>query len=48
MDVDAVGVVEGMMMSMTAHTSSLLAAIELVGKPLSANYSTHSRIVGVF
>jgi hypothetical protein len=46
-DVDVVGVAEAMMMSMAAHTSSLLTAIELVEKPLSADYTTHSTTVGV-
>jgi hypothetical protein len=46
MDVDVVGAAEGIMMSMAAHKSLLLAAIELVVKPLSANYSTHSTTVG--
>jgi hypothetical protein len=36
-DVDAVGVTEAMMMSMATHTSLLLTAIELVGKPLLLN-----------
>jgi hypothetical protein len=45
-DVDVMGDTEGMMMSMAAHTSSLLAAIELVGKPLLADYSTQSTTVG--
>jgi hypothetical protein len=45
-DVDVVGVAEAMMMSMVAHTSLLLVAIELVGKTPSANYFTHPMTVG--
>jgi hypothetical protein len=45
-DVDIMGATEGMMMSIVSHTSSLLAAIELVRKSQSADYSIHSTTVG--
>jgi hypothetical protein len=46
-DVDVVGAAEAMMISMAAHTSLLPTTIELVGKPLSTDYITHSMTVGV-
>jgi hypothetical protein len=46
-DVDVVGNTDAIMMSIAAQTSSLLTVIELVGKPLSADYTTHSTTVGV-
>jgi hypothetical protein len=41
-DMDVMGAAEAMMMSMVAHTSSLLIAIELVKKPLLVDCTTHS------
>jgi hypothetical protein len=41
------GAAEGMMISMATHTLSLLAAIELVEKPLSPDYSTHLMSGGI-
>jgi hypothetical protein len=46
-DVDVMGAATAMMMSMVAHTSSLLTIIELVEKPLSGDCSTPSTKQGV-